>query len=141
MTWNLRRLAMAGELPPIDGSQALLGWLSGLATATIGAVGLWLAQRVLGKAAFQTAINDGFQKLTSELQEERERLHREIDEERRVFADERRVFSAERISWSEERGQLKGRIRQLEQQVQGLEKRLGIEPSAALEAEPGSDII
>lgn len=128
--------AMAAEPPPIDPDLAkllssILGWIAGLATATVGATGLWLAQRVLGKAAFQTAINDGFAKLTTDLQEERDRLLREI-------AAERTVIAAERIAWSEERSQLKGRIRQLEQVVQGLQRRLGITPEDQPDAEPGS---
>lgn len=113
---------------------SLIGWLSGLATAVVGAVGLWLAQRVLGKAAFQTAINDGFAKLTTDLQEERDRLRAEIDAERKAFV-------AERLAWSEEKAQLKGRIRQLEQQVQGLEVRAGLTPSNAIEPEPGATIL
>lgn len=121
------RAAMAGDAPGLEHANALttvLGWLAGLATATVGAVGLWLAQRVLGKAAFQTAINDGFSKLTQDLQEERDRLTKEI--------------AAERIAWADERATLKGRIRQLEQTLASLERRFGIEPSQVLEAEPGA---
>lgn len=123
-------VAMADGYDPVS-AKTVLTWLSGLATATIGGAGLWLAQRVLGKAAFQTAINDGFSKLTQELQEERDRLRSDAEVERVKLA-------AERIAWSEERFLLKGRIRQLEQQVQGLEERLGIEPVIPREAEAGA---
>jgi hypothetical protein len=51
-------------------------------TASIGGIGLWLAQRVLGKAAFQTAMNDGFSKLNDKLQVEMERREKEIAAER-----------------------------------------------------------
>lgn len=126
----MRHLAMAGDVPPVE-TVNLLGWLAGLATATVGAIGLWLAQRVLGKAAFQTAMNDGFAKLNDKLQVEMERREK-------VFAAERATFTAERIAWADEKAQLKGRIRQLEQQVEGLERRFGIEPSAGREPEPGA---
>lgn len=117
--------AMAADAP-IDPAQAkaltsVLGWLAGLATAAIGAIGLWLAQRVLGKAAFQTAISEGFNKLTDQLQEERERLTREI-------AAERAQHEAERVAWHTQRATLKGEIRNLKQAVWGLEKRLGLNP-------------
>lgn len=126
---------MAGDVPPPDPSHVtLLGWLSGLATATVGALGLWLAQRVLGKAAFQQAINDGFTKLTDQLQEERDR--------------DRAAFEAARIAWAAERASLKGEIRNLTQTVESLEnflRRHGLpvpeRPALGREAEPGATII
>ena len=117
-TWTKGRLAMAGDVPPLDAANSsLLGWLSGLATATIGAAGLWLAQRVLGKAAFQTAINDGFAKLTADLQEERDQLKREL-------AAEHERIQAERVAWAVERTSMLGEIRNLKQAVQSLKALL-----------------
>lgn len=134
---------MAGDVPPIDPGHAsqLLGWLSGLATATVGAVGLWLAQRVLGKAAFQSAISDGFNKLTDQLQEERAIERATFDAERKGWASERAAWSAERIAWAAERATLKGEVRNLRQVIDGLERRFGIEPSGnpELAAEPGAN--
>jgi cell division septum initiation protein DivIVA len=127
------RSDVAGDVPGLDPAHAtgILGWLGGLATATVGAIGLWLAQRVLGKAAFQTAINDGFSKLTADLQEERDRLTKEV-------AAERQAFAADRLVWSEEKAQLKGRIRQLEQQLESLHRKLGLETPGHLEPEAGA---
>lgn len=86
------------------------GWIGGIATAALGAVGLWLANRMLGKAAFQTAINDGFAKLTAELRKERDDLRAELHQERVVGA-------AERAS-------LKGEIRNLMQTIESLKSEL-----------------
>ncbi|MBX3482555.1 hypothetical protein [Phenylobacterium sp.] len=115
----MRRLAMAGDVPGVDmaAAKAFLGWLGGLATATVGALGLWLAQRVLGKAAFQTAINDGFAKLTAELQEERDQLKREL-------AAEHDRIQAERVTWATDRASMLGEIRNLKQLVQSLKALL-----------------
>lgn len=53
--------------------------LTGVASAVFGALGLWWANRIMGKAAFQTAINQGFEALTNQLQEERSQLLAEIE--------------------------------------------------------------
>ena len=53
--------------------------VASIASAVLGALGLWLANRVMGKAAFQTAINQGFEALTNQLQEERKQLLAEIE--------------------------------------------------------------
>lgn len=53
--------------------------VSAIVSAVLGAMGLWLANRVMGKAAFQTAINQGFEALTNQLQEERKQLLAEIE--------------------------------------------------------------
>ena len=134
---------VSGDAQGLDPGQAkflttIISWLAGLTTAAVGALGLWLAQRVLGKAAFQTAINDGFAKLMTDLQEERDRLQREITAERQAVTAERHAVTAERLAWSEERTALKGRIRQLEQQIGSLERMLGVEPSLTIAPEPGA---
>lgn len=53
--------------------------VSAVVSAVLGALGLWLANRIMGKAAFQTAINQGFEALTNQLQEERSQLLVEIE--------------------------------------------------------------
>lgn len=130
----MRRLAMAGDVPGLDPATAktFLGWLSGLATATVGALGLWLAQRVLGKAAFQTAINDGFAKLTAELQEERDQLKREL-------AAEHARIQAERVTWATDRASMLGEIRNLKQLVQSL-KALLRKHGVEIPGEPGVEV-
>ena len=87
----------------------------GLVTAVAGSIGavaggffLWLAQRLMGRAAIQTAINDGFAKLVDDLQAERRALIEEL---------ERRD-----AQWAIERDELKGEIRQLKQLVQSAER-------------------
>lgn len=68
------------SIPPDPSLLQHLGTvLTGVASAVFGALGLWLANRLMGKAAFQTAINQGFDELTNQLQEERKQLLAEIE--------------------------------------------------------------
>jgi hypothetical protein len=109
----MRALTMpAGDVGGVDPAHAggLLGWLGGAVTAGLGAFGLWLANRTLGRAAFQTAMNDGFSKLTDQLQEERKEMQARWD--------------AERIAWAAERAQLRGEIINLTQAVESLKSLL-----------------
>lgn len=140
----MRAVAVAGDLGVDPTHTNIFGWLAGLATATIGAVGLWLAQRVLGKAAFQTAMNDGFSKLTDQLQEERNALRVELETERKAWINERNGWAAEKVAWNAEKAMLVGYIRSLMQTVQTLERRLGVEPSTLpidIPGEPGAMMI
>lgn len=89
-----------------DVSDAILATVG----AATGALGLWLANRLLGKAAFQTAINHGFKELTDQLQEERRQLMGEL--------------SAERIASSAERSQLRGEVSELRQVIESLKSLL-----------------
>jgi len=131
----MRALAVPVGVGGVDPAGAgLLTAIAGLCGALLGAVGLWLANRLLGKAAFQTAINDGFSKLTDQLQEERDRYGRALD--------------AERLSWAAERATLRGEIRNLMQSIESLKAALrragvaipGPEP-AVLEPEAGATIL
>jgi cation transport regulator ChaB len=102
---------MAGDVGGLDVSQhGPLTALVGLVSAGLGAFGLWLANRMLGKAAFQTAINAGFKDLTDQLQEERKDLQSRWD--------------AERVAWAAERAQLRGEIINLTQAVESLKSLL-----------------
>ncbi len=78
--------------------------------AAIGAVGLWVANRLLGKAAFQTAINDGFAKLTQGLQEERD-----------MYRDQ---LARERVEHARAEAELRGEIRNLRQTIESLKNFL-----------------
>lgn len=123
------RYAMAdgGHTDAIAGAAWFTPVLATL-SAVLGAFGLWLANRMLGKAAFQTAINAGFKDLTDQLQEERQAMLKERTEER--------------LAWAAERAQLRGEIINLTQAVESLKnllRRNGIEvpmsnsgPSAAM---------
>lgn len=99
--------------------------------AALGAAGLWLANRLMGKAAFQKAISEGFQALTHELQEERDNY--------------RRMLDAERLAWQGERAQLRGDVINLTQAIESLKallRRNGIEvPILPHIAEPGAVIL
>lgn len=84
--------------------------LTGVLGAALGAFGLWLANRMLGKAAFQTAINSGFRDLTDQLQEERNFFRHQL--------------AAERVAWATERADLGGQIRNLTQALESLKQHL-----------------
>lgn len=101
----MRRLALADGAGGQEAAQ-IAPWLTALATgvgAVIGAFGLWVANRLLGKAAFQQAMNAGF----VALMERAEALHAE-----------------ERRAWHEERLTLHGEIRNLKQTVATLTNSL-----------------
>lgn len=88
-------------------------WVAGISaavTAMLGAAGLWLANRLMGKAAFQTAINNGFKALLDEVQEDRAELRRTLEKERAEAAVER--------------AQLRGEIRGLTQVIESLKVQL-----------------
>lgn len=107
----MRSLALAGDVGHVDPAHAgLLTAVAGFLGAVVGACGLWLANRLMGKAAFQSAINDGFAKLTDQLQEERDGYRKALD--------------AERLTWAGERATLKGEIRNLMQAIESLKAEL-----------------
>lgn len=106
----VRAVAMAGDLG-VDPAQAnVLTWIGGMITAGLGAFGVWLASRMLGKAAFQTAINDGFNKLTDNLQEQ--------------LAAERLLSVAESARWLARLELSEGRLRNAEQTIVSLKNEL-----------------
>ncbi len=76
------------SIPPDPSLLQHLGTvLTGVASAVFGALGLWWANRIMGKAAFQTAINQGFDALTDQLQEECKQLLAEIENGRAERAE------------------------------------------------------
>lgn len=120
---------MAGDVGGMDVSQhGPLAALVGLVSAGLGAFGLWLANRILGKAAFQTAINDGFSRLTADLQEERNALRTELVNER--------------IERAKKEAELTGAILNLTQTVESLKnllRRNGIPVPDAVQ--PAADFV
>lgn len=94
---------MSDRLP-----EAAPAWvaITGVVGAALGAFGLWLANRMLGKAAFQTAINSRFRDLTYQLQEARDFF--------------RHRMAAERVVWATERADFGGQIRNVTQALESL---------------------
>lgn len=82
----------------------------GAITAAIGAVGLWLANRMAGKAAVQAALNQGFEKLYTE-------LHAQL-------VEERKQRNADRIRYEATTSQLQGEINNLTQALESLKHEL-----------------
>lgn len=113
MTWtDGRRFAMAGDVGGVDVSSAggPLAALAGMVGAALGAFGLWLANRMLGKAAIQQAMNTMAKDLIDQLQEER--------------AEMKKAWDGERLAWIGERAQLRGEIINLTQAVESLKSYL-----------------
>jgi hypothetical protein len=112
------RLAMADG----GGHEAVTGaaWfapLIGLGSSAVTATALWLAQRVVGKAAWQAAMSAANKDMIDQLQEERKSLREERAEERRMWAEER-------LKWAAERSQLSGDVINLTQALESLKSWL-----------------
>lgn len=69
----MKGAAVAGEWEQQPGLFALAG-------TVFGGLCLYAAQAIMGKAAFQTAINQGFDRLCAQLQEENRVLREERNE-------------------------------------------------------------
>ena len=114
-------------------ASAAAAWFApmvGVVSAALGAFGVWLASRVMGKAAFQQAINNGFDGLVNRLNEERAK------------ADI--AHNAERVAWAAERAQLRGEIINLTQAVESLKallRRNGLDIPEAHRPAPDYEII
>lgn len=88
-------------------------WITGAATivgALIGGFCLWLANRMMGKAAFQAAINTGFASLLAEVNRDRAEL--------------RATIERERVETATERAHLRGEISNLMQSIDSLHAEL-----------------
>lgn len=84
--------------------------ITGVVGAALGAFGLWLANRMLGKAAIQTALNTMAKDLIDQLQEER--------------AEMKRAWDADRLAGAAREAQLRGEIINLTQAVESLKAHL-----------------
>lgn len=89
-----------------DGVGSALHWIAAPLGAAIGAAGLWLANRLVGKAAVQSALNAGFRDLLEAHQRQNTAL---VETLRR-----------ERIEHNTERLELLGEIRNLNQTIRSL---------------------
>lgn len=114
------------------GDPASLAWIAGLAalgSATVTAAAGWLAQRLVGKAAWEQMVANANRDLIESLRTERADLRNEfsaykLDSERRrqQLHDE---FEAYKIHMAGENAQLRGEVLNMTQAMQGL-KRLVI---------------
>lgn len=103
-------------------------WIKYLGAAVVAAAGAWFANRIIAKAAWQQAINTGFEKLVSALQAERAALVADFAKERqdliRRFEELEAEYEAAKKQSHEERMALRGEIRQLTQVILSLENVL-----------------
>ncbi len=88
-----------------------------LIAAVIGAFSTWLAHKAVGQAAFQTAINDGFAKLTKELQAERDDLVTRLTATDKAFEEFRAQAAKAQLSLEKEIHELRLTITKLSTQV------------------------
>jgi hypothetical protein len=86
-------------------------------SAAVGAFGLWFANRLLGKAAFQEAINNGFSSLLHTLQTERDGLEAEVHALRSDLAKKE-------LQHQIDRDEMRGEIRQLGQMIESLKNHI-----------------
>lgn len=80
---------MRASVDGLRGESALDNWTDGafaLGGATVGGIALWLAQRLVGKAAWQNVINNGFRDLIAAHREEMAGLRKELAGERAARA-------------------------------------------------------
>ena len=98
---------MSDGLPDAPG---FLTAIVGVGSAALGGFSLWLANRLMGKAAFQQAINSGFTELTKQVREERDFFRKQL--------------SDERIAWAAERAEFNGKILNLTQSIESLKHLL-----------------
>jgi hypothetical protein len=82
----------------------MIAAISAAVTAALGASGLWLANHLVGKAAVQTALNNGFSGLVKDLQHERIALQQTVSD-----------LKAQLTARDIESADLRGEIRQLHQ--------------------------
>lgn len=98
---------MSDGLPDAPG---VLTAIVGFVSAVLGGFSLWLANRLMGKAAFQQAINSGFSELTKQVREERDFFRKQLAEER--------------VAWAAERAEFNGKILNLTQAMESLKHLL-----------------
>lgn len=105
-------MADTNHTPP----EILAPVLGAVATA-VGAALIWLAQRLLGKAAVQQAVNAGFMALMEQTREELKASREQRDEYAQDLAHER----AQRVAAEQS---LRGEIDNLRAVIRGLERLL-----------------
>ncbi len=92
--------------------------------ALTGAVGLWIANRLVGKAAVQTAISDGFSKLMTEMRAELAESKAERNRLQTALTQALDDLEGERRAAAQARQHFRGEIAQLLQIVEGLKRLL-----------------
>lgn len=98
MTVRLQYAGASGVSDKIEQAgllQPLLTFISGITVSALGACGMWMANRLMGKAAFRNAIDSGFEKLVDQLQQERSELALMLERERQAWTAERTELVAE----------------------------------------------
>jgi hypothetical protein len=112
----------------VDDLVSLPLWLKYGLGAAIAALGAWLANRLIGKAAWQQSINSGFNNLVVALQAEREALIADFKAERIELTTRleelEKEYEAAKAEAHAERVQLRGEIRNLVQVIRSLENTL-----------------
>jgi hypothetical protein len=96
------------------------GWLTivvDVAKVALGAAGLWLAQRTLGKAGLEQALNDRIKEIIKIDRDSMKSLREELKVERAARVSEQLVTTREHA-------QLRGEIANLNQTIESLTERL-----------------
>lgn len=104
---------MAASAPTIPLLPAFWTATAAIVAAAFGAVATWLAHRLVGKAAFQQAINDGFSDLLDRVTAQERGCREELDAIREQFEAARNAAALRDI-------QFRGAIANLQQTIQSL---------------------
>lgn len=116
----MRALAMAdGGIDPhaASGFTPWIAAISGIGAAIVAALGGWLANSALGKAALENIVTARLELLLNEREEDYKRTRDDLD-------TLRQKFEAAEIKWDAERADLKGEIRGLRQLNESLNRAL-----------------
>lgn len=84
-------------------------------SAALAGTAVWITQRLVGKAAFQTAINNGFRDLMVAQQDQIKVLRTELEEERKQADHDRMMMARDNAT-------LRGQVANLTQTIEGLKR-------------------
>jgi hypothetical protein len=113
---NPAMTAPSGGLPAEPGSGVIAAGLSAIG-AFIGGVAVWVANRTLGKAAFQNAMNDGFTRITAS-------LSAQLEEARAANKELRGELDHLKVKHAREESQRKGEMANMYSTIEALQRQL-----------------
>lgn len=95
------------------------GPLLGAGATAAGGILLWMAQRLLGKAAVQTSLNQGFKELMEQMRTELREACHQRDEFKTLLEREREGREGDRLRFNGEMNQLRNMCESMERLLRG----------------------
>lgn len=134
--------------PEEPGREVIAAWLTpalaalgAVCAAALGALAHWAASRLVGKAAWQQAINSGFQGLVDRMETERKAAAEAHAQQLAAIAD---MHERERLLWATRQAQMQGDMINLRQAFESLKAHLsrrGIQIPASFRRGEIEDVI